>query len=119
MTTPRMPSQFQPVDWAQQPPRRAIALADVQQRLARHPGWSLQGEGAGAALEKTYHFANYFQTMAFVNALAWIAHQQDHHPSLQVDYGRCTVRWNTHDAGGISDTDFDCALRTDTLVSTL
>ncbi|MEG3002330.1 MAG: 4a-hydroxytetrahydrobiopterin dehydratase [Comamonas sp.] len=116
MTTP---SQLQPVDWSRLPRRQAISAADAAQRLVRHPGWAITGDGARTALEKTYHFANYFQTLAFVNALAWIAHQQDHHPSLQVEYGRCTVRWNTHDAGGISDTDFDCAQRTDTLVSTL
>ena len=103
MTTP---SQLQPVDWSRLPRRHAISAADAAQRLVRHPGWAIEGEGAGTAL-------------AIVNALAWIAHQQDHHPSLQVDYGRCTVRWNTHDAGGLSDTDFDCAQRTDTLVSTL
>lgn len=116
MTTP---SQLHTIDWSRLPLRQALSAAAVAQRLARHPGWEVHGEGASTALEKTFHFANYFQTMAFVNALAWVAHQQDHHPSLQVDYGRCTVRWNTHDAAGISETDFDCAQRTDTLVGSL
>lgn len=112
-------SQLQPVDWSARPRRQALTADAVAQHLATLPGWALHGEGASTAIEKTYHFANYFQTLAFVNALAWIAHQQDHHPRLLVEYGRCTVRWNTHDAGGLSDTDFDCAQRTDTLVSPL
>lgn len=104
-------------NWSQQPARRALPAADTTTRLAQLPGWALTGEGPHLSIEKTFRFANYFQTMAFVNALAWIAHQQDHHPSLQVDYARCVVRWNTHDAGGLTATDFDCAQRADALVT--
>jgi len=110
MSTQRLQQQ----DWSNQQ-RRALTSDELHTALAALPGWQLDGD----AIAKSYAFANYYETMAFVNALALIAHQQDHHPSLQVDYGRCTVRWNTHDAGGLSDTDFDCAQRTDTLVSTL
>jgi 4a-hydroxytetrahydrobiopterin dehydratase len=52
-----------------------------------------------------------------VNALAWVAHRQDHHPELVVTYQRCVVRFNTHDVGGITDTDFDCAAQVDALVA--
>ncbi len=55
--------------------------------------------------------------MAFVNALAWIAHTEDHHPDLQVGYYRCTVRFSTHSVGGISVNDFICAAKADALVS--
>lgn len=112
-------SQFQSKDWSQQATRSALPAAQVTAQLAQMQGWTANGSGQQMALEKTFRFANYFQTMAFVNALAWIAHQQDHHPSLLVEYARCTVRWNTHDAGGVTDTDFDCAQRTDTLVTPL
>ena len=54
--------------------------------------------------------------MAFVNALALVAHQQDHHPDLEVSYNRCQVSLNTHDVGGISDTDIDCARRIEALL---
>jgi 4a-hydroxytetrahydrobiopterin dehydratase len=67
------------------------------------------------AIEKTFHFTNYYQTMAFVNALAFIAHVQDHHPDLSVHYNRCVVRFNTHDVGGITATDFECATQIDAL----
>lgn len=113
------PTQLQIKDWSSLPRRQALSSTALTQGLSQLPGWSISGDGSSSALEKSFHFANYFQTMAFVNALAWMAHQEDHHPSLQVDYGRCTVRWNTHDAGGISDTDLDCAQRTDALVDSL
>jgi pterin-4a-carbinolamine dehydratase len=62
---------------------------------------------ADVAIEKTYTFANYYETISFVNALAFIANAQDHHPDLSVHYNRCVVRFNTHDVKGISETDFD------------
>jgi 4a-hydroxytetrahydrobiopterin dehydratase len=88
-------------------------MTDVQigAHLARLEGWAL----AGGAIEKTFRFENYHQTIAFVNALAWIAHREDHHPDLHVGYDRCTVRYNTHSVGGISINDFICAARVDAL----
>ena len=65
---------------------------------------------------KVLAFANYHETISFVNALAFIANAQDHHPDLSVHYNRCVVRFNTHDVGGISETDFDCASRIDALL---
>jgi 4a-hydroxytetrahydrobiopterin dehydratase len=85
--------------------------------MAQLEGWSLSGTGAQTAIEKTYHFANYYETIAFVNALAFIAHTQDHHPDLSVHYNRCVVRLNTHDVGGITATDFDCARRFEALLA--
>ncbi len=84
--------------------------------MAQLDGWKLTGDGAQVAIEKTFRFANYFETMAFVNAVAFIAHAQDHHPDLSVQYNRCVVRWNTHDVGGLSSTDFDCAAQIDALL---
>jgi 4a-hydroxytetrahydrobiopterin dehydratase len=69
------------------------------------------------AIEKTFTFANYYQTMAFVNAVAFIAHVQDHHPDLSVHFNRCVVRFNTHDVNGISSSDFDCSARVDALLA--
>lgn len=87
----------------------------AEQEIARHlavlPGWAL----ADGAIEKTWRFGDFHRTMAFVNALAWVAHQQDHHPDLLVGYNRCTVRFNTHSVGGISVNDFICAARLDAL----
>ena len=77
----------------------------------------LAGDGADVAIEKTYRFANYFETIAFVNGIALVAHVQDHHPDLSVHYNRCVVRLNTHDVKGLSVSDFDCASRFDALLA--
>lgn len=66
---------------------------------------------------REFRFDNYYATMAFVNAVAWIAHQQDHHPELTVGYNRCIVRYVTHSANGISLNDFICAAKIDALTA--
>jgi 4a-hydroxytetrahydrobiopterin dehydratase len=91
----------------------AMPTAQVHQHLGQAPGWAL----IDGAIQKRYDFANYHQTMAFVNALAWVAHAEDHHPDLQVSYGHCTVRFNTHSVGGISINDFICAAKVDALLT--
>lgn len=58
-----------------------------------------------------YTFKNYYQTMAFVNVIAQIAHQQDHHPDLQVSYNACHVSYSTHSVNGLSINDFICAAK--------
>ena len=70
------------------------------------------------ALNRSFKFKNYYQTMAFVNALAWIAHQEDHHPDIEVSYNRCIVHYSTHSIGGISENDFICAAKIDALLVT-
>lgn len=90
-----------------------MSAAEIADRLKQAPGWTLKD----GAIEKTYAFANYHETMAFVNALAWIAHREDHHPDLQVSYNRCVVRFNTHSVGGISINDFICAAKADALLA--
>lgn len=76
--------------------------------------WSLTDDAREIA--RTYKFKNYYQTMAFVNALAWIAHGEDHHPDLEVGYNRCHVRYSTHAIGGLSQNDFICAAKIDALL---
>jgi len=66
-------------------------------------------------LVKLYPFKNYHETMAFVNALAWISHREDHHPDLQVGYNKCRVEYSTHAIGGLSENDFICAAKADAL----
>ncbi|HEY2254290.1 MAG TPA: 4a-hydroxytetrahydrobiopterin dehydratase [Variovorax sp.] len=111
-----MNSMLKPKDWATQK-RRALGATEIVAGLARLEGWKLAGDGAQVAIEKSFVFGNYFETIAFVNALAWVAHREDHHPDLSVHYNRCVVRFNTHDVGGISASDFDCAAAADALVA--
>jgi len=79
--------------------------------LAQLKGWHLQD----GRLAKVYPFANYHHTMAFVNALAWISHREDHHPDLEVGYNKCRVTYWTHAVGGLSENDFICAAKCDAL----
>jgi 4a-hydroxytetrahydrobiopterin dehydratase len=83
--------------------------------LTQVQGWVVDEGLPGGALSKTFSFPDFHRTMAFVNAVAWIAHDQDHHPDLNVTYSHCTVRWSTHSVGGISLNDFICAARVDGL----
>ncbi|MES2889567.1 MAG: 4a-hydroxytetrahydrobiopterin dehydratase [Pseudomonadota bacterium] len=92
-----------------------MSEAQVQAHLAASPemaGW----QWAQGSLERVYAFKNYHETLAFVNALAWICHQEDHHPTLTVTYNRCTVRFDTHSIGGISVNDFICAAKANALL---
>ncbi|HET9762871.1 MAG TPA: 4a-hydroxytetrahydrobiopterin dehydratase [Casimicrobiaceae bacterium] len=82
----------------------------ARRRLAL-PGWEVVDE----QLSKTFRFANYYETMAFVNAVAYIAHRQDHHPDLSVHYNRAVVSWSTHDADGITLNDCIGAARVEAL----
>jgi len=97
--------------------RRALTPTEIVRRLADLPGWKLSGDGDHVAIERTYTFADYHETIAFVNALAFIAHTLDHHPDLSVHYDRCVVRFSTHSLHGISETDFECAARADALLA--
>lgn len=96
--------------------RQVLSATQVIAGLAKLDGWKLHGDGADVAIEKTFAFKNYLRTMAFVNAIAYIAEQQDHHPELLVRYNTCSVRFNTHDVQGITQSDFACAALVDALL---
>ena len=90
-----------------------LPQARVRELLPEIPGWELVEDGH--ALSKTFKFDDYYRTIAFVNALAFIANREDHHPDLSVHYDRCVVRYSTHDVGGLSENDFICAAKADAL----
>ncbi|MBI3367981.1 MAG: 4a-hydroxytetrahydrobiopterin dehydratase [Burkholderiales bacterium] len=89
----------------------AMTADEIVDHLKQVNGWVL----VDGAIEKRFDFADFHRTMAFVNALAWVAHVEDHHPDLAVSYARCTVRFNTHSVNGISINDFICAAKLDAL----
>jgi 4a-hydroxytetrahydrobiopterin dehydratase len=89
-----------------------MAGAEAQRHLALLQGWQL----AGGAIEKRFDFPDFHRTMAFVNAVAWIAHVEDHHPDLSLGYNHCTVRYSTHSVHGLSINDFICAAKVDALI---
>lgn len=85
----------------------------LQEALASLAGWQLIEDGM--AICRTFNFTDYYRTLAFVNALAFVAHREDHHPDLGVHYNRCVVRFSTHDCGGITRNDLVCAAKADAL----
>ena len=99
------------------PVYQALTATQIIAKLTPLPGWKLSGDGADVAIEKTFHLPGFLETMAFVNAVAYIAQRRNHHPELRVSFNRCSVRWNTHDVQGISMADFDCAALVDALVN--
>ena len=85
--------------------------AQVGPLLRGLPGW----ERDGAKIFKEYAFKDHYQALAFVNAVAWIAHREDHHPDMAVGYNRVTVVFSTHSVSGLSENDFICAAKIDAL----
>ena len=83
----------------------------VRPMLKGLQGW----EPEGKAIAKTFKFGNYYETMAFVNAAAWVSHREDHHPDMLVKWGECRVSYWTHAIGGLSENDFICAAKLDAL----
>jgi 4a-hydroxytetrahydrobiopterin dehydratase len=89
----------------------ALSDAEIHGNLSALKNW----ERVGNEIRKTFSFKNYHETMAFVNASAWVSHREDHHPDMSVHYNKCVVAYSTHDAGGITMNDFICAAKLDAL----
>lgn len=99
-------------------PRRALSATEIVSQLSKlngeQPlGWRL----IDGALEKSFRFKDFHHSIGFVNAVAFIANAENHHPDLAVSFSQCTVRFNTHDVNGISATDFLCASKVDALLT--
>ena len=79
---------------------------DQAQALLRNtPGWASDE----ASITRTFTFKNHYETMAFANAVAFISHRENHHPTLEIGYKTCAVRYSTHSIGGLSENVFICA----------
>ena len=89
----------------------ALDEATSKVHLSTLDGWRL----AGPAIEKAFRFKDHHALMAFVNAVAWISHREDHHPEITLGYADCRVRYWTHAIGGLSENDFICAAKVDRL----
>ncbi len=79
-----------------------------------HKGWTVEDDNR--IIKRSYSFKNFYETMAFVNAIAWIANTENHHPDLEVGYNYCHVRFMTHALKGLSHNDFICAAKLDKLI---
>lgn len=92
-----------------------LTRQEAEKLLKKVEGWQLNNDAT--MIEKCFAFKNYYHTMAFVNALAYISHIENHHPDLEVSYNRCVVRYTTHAIKGLSENDFICAAKTDLLIA--
>ncbi len=92
---------------------KSFTPEQIQAHLKRLPGWVL----AKGEIVKTFPFKNFYETMGFVNAVAFIANREDHHPEMEVAYKTCQVRYSTHAIGGLSENDFICAAKIEALLA--
>lgn len=93
----------------------AFSEDEVMKLSSEIPEWTVRGDSK--KIFRVVTFKNYYQTIAFVNAVAWIAHQENHHPDLEVGYKHCYVGYSTHAIDGLSENDFICAAKVDALLS--
>ncbi len=90
----------------------ALSQDKVTSLMQQLDGWTLYDHLIG----KSFEFKNYYHTMAFVNAVAWLSHREDHHPDMKVGYNKCHVEYTTHAVNGLSENDFICAAKVDALL---
>ena len=84
----------------------------VKSHLAQLPGWQIEA----SELVKTFQFKDFPAALAFVNRVGSLAEQAGHHPDIDIRYNRVRLALITHDAGGLTDKDFDLAGRAQKLV---
>jgi len=90
-----------------------MSAGEVAANLKKIHGW----DHAEGKITKTFNFKDYYQTMAFVNASAWVSHRENHHPDMEVFYNRCRISYSTHAINGLSINDFICAAKLDALTA--
>lgn len=90
-----------------------LSRAQIQQLQPEVPEWVVNNEAT--QIHRRFSFKNFYHTMAFVNAIAWIAHQENHHPDMEIGYNYCVMKYATHAIGGLSENDFICAAKVDRL----
>ncbi|MFW2405791.1 MAG: 4a-hydroxytetrahydrobiopterin dehydratase [Gammaproteobacteria bacterium] len=94
------------------PPLEPAAAQELMAAL--NGNWAIASDGK--SIVRLFEFAGYHRTISFVNAVAWIAESEGHHPDLTVGYGKVNVLFTTHAIGGLSENDFICAAKIDRLL---
>lgn len=91
----------------------ALTIEEVTQLIPKIDNWEVSKDGK--SISKRFSFKGFYKTMAFVNAVAWIANQENHHPDMQIGFNYCLIQYTTHAIDGLSQNDFICAAKIDTL----
>jgi 4a-hydroxytetrahydrobiopterin dehydratase len=92
----------------------ALTKDEVIKLMSQLKEWQVNDDYT--KISKTFEFKGFYKTMAFVNAVAWIANQEVHHPDMQVSYNRATIHYQTHAINGLTENDFICAAKIDALL---
>lgn len=92
----------------------ALTRAEIQNFQSEiQKEWQVSADAK--MISRRYTFKNFFKTMAFVNAVAWMAHLENHHPDMEVGYDYCLIKYTTHAVDGLTKNDFICAAKVDAL----
>ena len=93
----------------------ALSEEDIKLYLMAVPEWQQNGQRIG----RTYRFKDYYETLAFINAIAYVIHAEDHHPEIVLTYNKCVIQFDTHSVnggrGGLSENDFISAAKVDAI----
>lgn len=93
---------------------KALDSVEANNWLQKIPEWKLDFDEN--TINRRFKFKDFYRTMEFVNAVAWIANQQNHHPTIRIGYNYCQISFTTHALNGLSPNDFICALKVDELL---
>lgn len=91
----------------------SLTKDEIKQLLPKLKNWEVSADNK--SISKRFTFKGFYKTMAFVNAVAWIANQENHHPDLRVGYDYCLIQYTTHAIDGLTKNDFICAAKVDRL----
>jgi 4a-hydroxytetrahydrobiopterin dehydratase len=91
-----------------------LSRAEAEATLGQVPGWELADDAR--SIHRRFEFKGFYSTMAFVNAMAWVANREDHHPDFTTGYNYCEVTFTTHAIDGLSENDFICAAKVNALL---
>ena len=91
-----------------------IGREEAEALLAELPGWTLSDDAK--MIHRRFEFRGFFRTMAFINAMAWLVNQENHHPDFSAGYNYCDVGFTTHAIDGLSENDFICAAKVSALL---
>lgn len=86
----------------------------AEELLAQIPGWQIDTDGK--KIYRRFEFKGFYKTMAFINAMAWVANQEGHHPDFEAGYNFCLIHFTTHAIDGLSENDFICAAKINALL---
>ena len=90
-----------------------LTQEEIKKLLPQLNGWQVSDDGK--YISRHFTFKGFYKTMAFVNAVAWIANQENHHPDMEIGYNYCNIHYTTHAVNGLTANDFICAAKIDQL----